>query len=248
MSRACTVGWTRGIEPRQVAKQSSPPGPPARPPRRDRRRARGRRRSAPSASRSAFMSRRRSSRSSSSSPARSRAASISAMASRYWVAARRLVALRGRGSRRAPSRAVRHSSWRWRSRSRRIPRPAKASRRSRWRAGRRSAWCSCWPWTSTRASPSFSRRASVVLASLRNTRPRPPAHELPAHHELAVLQRDAVLLEQGGDRALPRRVEHGLDGGGLGARRGWSRPAGPARRGGGSGRRSGSTSRPPSRR
>ena len=79
-----------------------------------------------------------------------------------------------RGGRPSSAETLRHSSCRCRRRSRRIPRPAKASRRSRWRADRRSAWCSCWPWTSTRVSPSFSRSASVVLASFRNTRPRPP--------------------------------------------------------------------------
>ena len=42
-----------------------------------------------------------------------------------------------------------------------------------------------------------------MLASFRNTRPAPAPHQLPPHHELAVLQRDAVLLEEGGHRALP---------------------------------------------
>ena len=45
----------------------------------------------------------------------------------------------------------------------------------------------------------------------------PPAHELPPHHELAVLERDAVFVQQRRHRALPRCVEHRLDGSGLGA-------------------------------
>ena len=72
----------------------------------------------------------------------------------------------------------------------------------------------------------------------------PPAHQLPPDHERPVLGRDPVLLQDGRDRALAGGVEHRLDGGASPRPSGSSPPAGPARRGGGRGRRSGSTCRP----
>ena len=69
----------------------------------------------------------------------------------------------------------RHSSWRWRRRSRRIPRPAKASRRSRWRAGRKQRLVLV-------LAVDLDQRLAELLEEgerwcwrrSRNTRPRPP--------------------------------------------------------------------------
>jgi hypothetical protein len=74
--------------------------------------------------------------------------------------------------------------------------------------------CSCWPWTSTSASPSLG--ASVVFASFRNTA-RAPRHELAPHDELAVLERDAVVLKKRVPRGSSGERRTRFDGGGLGA-------------------------------
>ena len=63
---------------------------------------------------------------------------------------------------------------------------AKRSSSSSWRAGSSRRWCSCWPWISTRWSPSRSRSPTVTGRVVHEGAMATGAGELAPHHELAL--------------------------------------------------------------